>query len=298
MSRPEDILVCEDGDYVSEYHGEDEQNEQTNDRGDMERMGVAVFGPSFAVDELKESLAALSPASESVHQHVVSASQEFHQTQFSRFGVYFVPKDSELAEFGARWLGWDINRAEPVVCLAEDAITETPRRYGFHATLKPPFRLAQGTTLDEFRDALRAVSLSLPSIVCEDLALERIGSFLALTTTCAATSDLAAVCVKRLDGFRAPASDEEQARRLKKSLSARQEELLVQFGYPYVMEEFRFHLTLTGSMRDSLLTETEATLTTLLAPFLGSLVIDSVALVGERIQDGCFQVIEHFPLTG
>ena len=36
------------------------------------------------------------------------------------------------------------------------------------------------------------------------------------------------------------------ARRLRSPLSPQQRELLVRYGYPYVHEEFRFHMTLTG----------------------------------------------------
>ena len=34
----------------------------------------------------------------------------------------------------------------------------------------------------------------------------------------------------------------------KSGLTDRQEALLTQWGYPYVMEEFRFHITLTGAL--------------------------------------------------
>ncbi|NJM34592.1 MAG: hypothetical protein HC850_07635 [Rhodomicrobium sp.] len=71
---------------------------------------------------------------------------------------------SSLAEFGRRWLGSDPETGEPWgerssygldADLAERAAA-SPRRYGLHATIKAPFRLAEGTREDELADALDA----------------------------------------------------------------------------------------------------------------------------------------------
>jgi hypothetical protein len=80
-----------------------------------------------------------------------------------RYAIYFVPPPgSPLACFGAVWLGYDVaNGAEPPQPrLPEIAperlrnITAEPRRYGFHATLKPPFSLAAGATAEELGEAV------------------------------------------------------------------------------------------------------------------------------------------------
>ena len=47
-----------------------------------------------------------------------------------------------------------------------------------------------------------------------------------------------------------PAAPEELKKRRGAGLSSRQELMLTTWGYPYVMEEFRFHLTLTGRLSD------------------------------------------------
>ena len=69
--------------------------------------------------------------------------------EFKRYAVYYAPEPGAFANFCARWLGWDaITGAE--VAHAEVAglpcpvseLTETPRKYGFHGTLKPPFHLS------------------------------------------------------------------------------------------------------------------------------------------------------------
>jgi hypothetical protein len=62
--------------------------------------------------------------------------------------------------------------------------------------------------------------------------------------------DLADGCVIEFDEFRQPADEAELARRRGTGLSPRQNELLVRWGYPYVLEEWRFHLTLTGRLHD------------------------------------------------
>jgi hypothetical protein len=51
--------------------------------------------------------------------------------------------------------------------------------------------------------------------------------------------------VMAFDDFRAPATEAELARRNQAKLTPRQRELLSAWGYPYVLDEFGFHLTLT-----------------------------------------------------
>src|ERR1700691_3579712 len=73
----------------------------------------------------------------------------------ARYAVYWMPEaGSALASIGERWLGRESRTDRPVGRLAvtgfDDgelaAMTAEPRRYGLHATLKPPFRLARGFT--------------------------------------------------------------------------------------------------------------------------------------------------------
>jgi 2'-5' RNA ligase len=59
---------------------------------------------------------------------------------------------------------------------------------------------------------------------------------------------LAADCTRDFDSFRAPLSSEDRARRKPEKLTERQRNYLDRWGYPYVMEEFRFHMTLTGRL--------------------------------------------------
>jgi hypothetical protein len=56
--------------------------------------------------------------------------------------------------------------------------------------------------------------------------------------------------VRDFDRFRAPTTDEDIAKRVARGLNKRQRELLDLYGYPYVMDEFRFHVTLTGRLEE------------------------------------------------
>jgi 2'-5' RNA ligase len=179
-------------------------------------------------------------------------------------------------------------------------ITETPRKYGFHGTVKPPFRLAGGTTAEELHEATRRLCETLAPIRLEGLALHRIGGFLALTPV----SDqpelgrLAARVVEGLDRFRAPPDAAEIARRAPERLSTRQRSYLELWGYPYVMEEFRFHLTLTGDLPEDQARATEAALAPVLAPMLPSpFRIDSLCLFGQGA-DGLFRLLHRYALSG
>jgi len=177
-------------------------------------------------------------------------------------------------------------------------ITMTPRKYGFHGTLKPPFRLREGCTVVQLERATSELARGIESAVCEGLDLTRLGRFLALTPRGepSALQAVAAACVEGLDGFRAPASDAELARRRMRGLSARQEALLTEWGYPYVMEEFKFHLTLSGRLPkadiDLWVERARGVLPPLPVPFT----VDQIALCAER-DDGRFEVLHRYMLT-
>ena len=171
-----------------------------------------------------------------------------------RFAVYWAPPPgSELAQFGNRWLGRDAETGEPPgpACadrpMGHDQAVADARRYGFHATLKPPFRLRDGVRTEEVAHAVQALAARLSPIEALRLDLASLDGFLALTPLMehAELAELARRCVEDLDWLRAPADAGELARRRAAGLTPRQDALLLRWGYPYVMEEFRFHMTLT-----------------------------------------------------
>ncbi|SDK43521.1 DUF1045 domain-containing protein [Aliiruegeria lutimaris] len=226
---------------------------------------------------------------------------------FTRYALFYAPPAGPLADFGAAWLGWDprngkrvAHPALPGLPLPVAEITETPRKYGFHGTLKPPFQLKPGFDVAELHNAAEALAAMLPPVLLDGLKLSRIGSFLALVPKGDTTqlALLAARVVEALDGFRAAPEEDELARRRKPGLSARQEVLLQQWGYPYVMEEFRFHLTLSGNLPDAVADAVAARLHPVVEPLLPRpFRIREICLFGEG-QDGRFHHLHRYTLSG
>lgn len=224
---------------------------------------------------------------------------------YRRYAIYAAP-EGMLGGFGAAWLGWDAEAGAEVTHPEIDGLprpvaelTETPRKYGFHGTLKPPFRLAEGRSGSDLDAVLAAFAAERPPVGPIPLALTRIGPFLALTPRdpAPALDALAAATVRNLDRFRAPPAPEELSRRRAGGLTPTQESLLARWGYPYVMEEFRFHLTLTGRLATKEAELTEAALAKPLTPLLeGAYRIDNLALFGEG-DDGRFRLLRRHAMT-
>ncbi|MEI6733880.1 MAG: DUF1045 domain-containing protein [Comamonadaceae bacterium] len=175
----------------------------------------------------------------------------------ARYAVYFSPaRHSPWWTFGAHWLGrdecQDAALTQPVSSQAEladlSSITAEPRRYGFHATLKAPFHLRGKRTVDELAVRMEMMAKTLKPVDLGPLRAIMLGNFVALVPVKRfdPTASLATSCVLGLDDLRAPLSEADLARRQRVPLSAREQELLRQYGYPYVLELFRLHFTLSG----------------------------------------------------
>jgi putative phosphonate metabolism protein len=182
-------------------------------------------------------------------------------TNAHRFAVYFAPPPgSAWWEAGSHWLGRCAAANSPVEQPRFDNLapaqqrqfTAEPARYGWHATLKAPFVLSEGVALDDLRAALYALAASFTAFDMPDLKVRQLGGFLALCPEGdkEAINAVASACVTLLDRLAAPlSSDELERRRRKGSLSTQEDALLVRWGYPYVMERYRFHLSLTGNLQ-------------------------------------------------
>lgn len=225
---------------------------------------------------------------------------------FTRYAVYYTPQSgSALARFGASWLGWDNatgqETAHPHVAgLDVASVTATPHKYGFHGTIKPPFRLADGQDVDALDAALAALCATMAPVTLAGLELARLGRFLALVPygDAAPLADLAARAVQDLDGFRAPASPAELAKRRGAGLNPAQDAHLVAWGYPYVLDQFRFHLTLSGRLDKATIEAAQLALAPMLAPLpLSPYTIQSLTLLGEG-ETGRFHQISRHALTG
>jgi len=174
----------------------------------------------------------------------------------SRYAIYFVPgADTDLYRFGASVLGYDCYTGGDCAPIEgadgswHDTVRE-PRVYGFHATVKAPFRLAKDFSETDLDRAVRDFAADQPAILVGELVVRELGSFIALVpqNPCPPLDRFVGACVREFDRFRAPLGEPERQRRLAADLSARQIENLDRWGYPYVFDDFRFHMTLTGSL--------------------------------------------------
>lgn len=205
-----------------------------------------------------------------------------------RYALYFLPEpDTALERLGQRWL--DALPAE---------LTAEARPYGFHATLKAPFRLAPGHNQGLLIDSCAAIFANSRPVVEAPPVLARLNGFFALRpgVPSAAIHGLAAECVRRFDHFRAAPTPAETAKRLQAALNPRQRHLLERWGYPYVLDEYRFHITLTRRLDE----REAAAAADLLAPLTAAavaerLTIASVCLVTQR-PGGAFTLLRRFPL--
>jgi putative phosphonate metabolism protein len=229
-------------------------------------------------------------------------------TRYPRYAIYYAPTpDHRLHAFGSQLLGYDAFSGNELPFPAGVAqafadwreLTLDPRKYGFHATLKAPFSLASDQTeralyaaCDEFAAMARRIPVIAPVV-------GSIEGFVAVipSTSCTELTVLARDCVADFDHFRAPLTEDDRRRRNPSGLTASQRDNLERWGYPYVMDEFRFHMTLTGRLsaprRDGVL----ATLRQRFAALdCATLAIDRIALFRQDDVASRFAVIGQFAL--
>jgi putative phosphonate metabolism protein len=227
----------------------------------------------------------------------------------ARYGLYFAPEDdTALARFGWRWLGRQPG-SPALLTLPETAlepnrqaeVVADARRYGFHATLKPPFFLAEDVSRHDLRVAAQAFATGRRPFVDAPFALAELHGFVAIRPPqpSAAIATLADDCVRHFDRFRAPATDEERRRRLAHPLTERQKHHVDAWGYPYVFEDFRFHLTLTCRLDDA----ERALYGTVLADLAGPVLAEPVAfrslcLFEQATNEAPFVLAQRFPFGG
>jgi putative phosphonate metabolism protein len=228
-------------------------------------------------------------------------------TEFLRYAIYWAPDPGDLADLTAAWLGWDAAAGQPVphpqlAGLPRTAaeLTETPRKYGCHGTIKPPFRLAAGQTAEGLHRATADLCATLAPVTLAGLSLHRLGGFVALTPD-GDQRDLAGLAVrvvKTLDPFRAAPDAAEIARRRPEQLTERQRSHLDHWGYPYVMEDFLFHVTLTGNLPEADAARVVGVLDPVLRPVLPRpFHVGSLCLSGQA-EDGMFRLLHRYTLSG
>ena len=218
---------------------------------------------------------------------------------FSRYAIYYIP-DLPLFQIGSDWLGWNsLTGQETALSANHHRITDRPRKYGFHATVKPPFSLASNSTQGELQGAFQAFCATVSPATGATLKISRLGRFLAMTQDVQSNevTELAASTVSHFDKFRAPLSDKDIAKRRERRLTPEQDALMLRWGYPYVMQEFKFHMTLTGPLQNDEIDAIEHDANTRFREFLGQpLKIASLALLGEDSDSGRFHVVDKLSL--
>jgi putative phosphonate metabolism protein len=224
----------------------------------------------------------------------------------ARFAVYYAPsRESAWWRAGSAWLGRDAQSGErceppqpPGLTRALTELTEAPRRYGWHGTLVAPFRLADGVTQDDVLAATRAWALTQRAFELPVQAAT-LGDFIALRPADpngeASIRAVASSALRSLGALRARASSADLARRLAAPLSERQRALLIEWGYPYVFDEFRFHMTLSNSLDDAAERAALVAWWRQRTPMLGPLSVDHAALFVEPAPGEPFVLWQRVP---
>lgn len=224
-----------------------------------------------------------------------------------RYALYFAPApDTALHRFGSRWLGRDAITGQAEAQQAVEGIgperlaeiTRSARHYGFHATLKAPFRLAEGFDEADLIAAVDALTATRKVSPGPGLVLAEINGWraLVLDRPCQVIQALADEMVAGLDPLRAPLSDAEIARRLGNGhLTPREQALLQRWGYPYVFDAFQFHMTLSGPVPENEGRLLDRALAPLVQEFgRAPLLVDGVALFAQPDRDSPFTMARRF----
>jgi hypothetical protein len=230
----------------------------------------------------------------------------------SRYALYLAPPpDSDLWRFGSEVLGRDAGTGEAFGRFAPEGyeieawrkLTSEPRRYGFHVTLKAPFRLRIDLDVVDLMDRVASFArrhspfdageLHVGHMILDDgrdfAVLKPEGQSKGLRA-------LEAAAVRGLDDLRESLSPAERLRRRESELNPRQSYYLDAWGYPYVLDEFRPHFTLTNPLPNAEQVAKVLKWEFQMRVASPALRVDSVALFGERASDGQFEIVRTFPL--
>lgn len=201
-----------------------------------------------------------------------------------RYAIYFTPPaDHPLVVAAEAWLGRSVfgRDAEPrdiggIKAQERAPLVASPARYGFHGTLKAPFRLREGEDESSLVAALDAYCAKRSPLPALPLAVASLDGFLALTPAAPADAlvDLAGEVVRHFDRFRAPLGEADLARRKPERLTPPLRANLEAWGYPYIFDAFRFHMTLT----ERLGAEDAARVLPVLVAHFGDMLAEPVAM--------------------
>ncbi|WP_283195709.1 DUF1045 domain-containing protein [Rhizobium sp. AN80A] len=226
-----------------------------------------------------------------------------------RYALYFTPpKGDPLNVAAAHWLGRDAFTGEtypapdyPGLPAAEQfELTADPRRYAFHATIKAPFELASSVTEKDLLQAVEDFADRTPAFEIPELVLGQLGRFFALVpgSLHPPLQQFAASVVKSFEPFRAALSEADIARRNPEKLGESQRANLLRWGYPYVMDDFGFHMTLSGQVPEERAEVMKTILAERFAAFTGRpLLISGLAVFVEETRGAPFTAHSWWPLA-
>jgi putative phosphonate metabolism protein len=230
----------------ADRHGED----VTSSRAAAASTGAAAA--SSAASDAATSVAAIS-----------AGDAEPNWSAAARFAIYYAPpRTSGWWDAGSAWLGRDAEsgaayeaRADfPPLSQTLARLTNDPRRYGWHGTLVAPFRLADGVQARDVVDVAQRWARTQTRFAVP-VEAATLGRFVALRPAGdeanARMREVASSALRNFASLRAAPSAADLERRLAAPLTERQRALLVEWGYPYVFDEFRFHMTLSNSLEDA-----------------------------------------------
>jgi 2'-5' RNA ligase len=230
----------------------------------------------------------------------------------SRYALYLTPPTgSDLWKFGCDVIGRDASTGLDLEGFAPEGhtpeswrgLTDEPRRYGFHATLLAPFRIRADLDVLDLIDGVAAFARKSHPFEAGGLQVGKIATadgraFVALKPTGPARELRAfeEMAVRKLDALRAPLTQSERRRREAARLTPLQRYYLDAWGYPYVLDEFRPHFTLTNALIDFKPVEKALRWDFQMrvgSPHWG---VEALTLFGERESDGIFEILREFPL--
>jgi hypothetical protein len=233
------------------------------------------------------------------------------QQRAYRYAVYFAPNvEQHWWAQASQWLGrcavsQQMN-VQPLIAgvstkrFAE--LTEHPRRYGFHATMRAPFVLTSQYQPTDLIDRVNMLCRDVKPFVLPRLQVTLLDQFLALVPerNAAQVTLLEEQCVTVLNDYAEPLGPEELGRRRSAGLSAQEDALLLRWGYPYVLERFRFHCSLTGSLVSASRQEISALTQAAHQHFdqLPPCLFDSLAIFVEPTRGADFVLLQQCPLMG
>ncbi|WP_157961526.1 DUF1045 domain-containing protein [Acuticoccus kandeliae] len=210
-----------------------------------------------------------------------------------RYAVYLTPpRGAPFLGAAERWLGRSAftgTVSEPEAPV--EARAATPARYGFHATMRAPFRLADGASEGDLVAAFHDFCAENPplSVALEIAELSHFVALGAVDTAPVVAAGEAAV--RAFEPWRAALDEADLARRQPALLDARGRELLDAWGYPYVMERFVFHMTLSGSLDPAAVPEVKRCAAAHFEPHLATPQTLHHALFREDEPNGPFTII-------